>query len=169
MPGDAAVESIPWGRLAQPFVFSTTAPPLPPAPASVTSFATAPLQGESGTSVTISVVPKEPALSVSFVLPPGIIPTSSNFPGVVRLGRWTATFYAPPPEGIAWEARFVSETPEALSATRVAITSDSVPGAPGWQRIPEWLPQEHMVWNGWFTWVLDPTVPPPLAPVPPLR
>ncbi|HEY0876560.1 MAG TPA: M28 family peptidase [Vicinamibacterales bacterium] len=168
-PGEPAVDSIPWGRLAQPFVFSTSAPPLPPAPASVTSFTTAPLAGDSGTTVAISVVPKEPALSVSFVLPAGIIPTSSNFPGVVRLGRWTATFYAPPPEGIAWEARFASDTPESLKATRVAITSSGLPGAPGWQRIPAWLPQERMVWNGWFTWVLDPSAPPPLAPVPPLR
>jgi len=166
-PGDRDVQSIPWGRLAQPFVFSTTAPPLPPSPASVTGFATAPLG--SGSSVTISVVPKEAALSVSFVLPAGITPTSSNFPGVVRLGRWTATFYAPPPEGIAWEASFASETPDALKATRVAITSSGLPGAPGWQRIPVWLPQERMVWNGWFTWVLDPSAPPPLEPVPPLR
>ena len=168
-PGEPAIQSIPWGALAQPFVFSTTAPPLPPAPASVTGFTVAPLAEGGGTSLTISVVPKEAALSVSFVLPGGVTPSSSNFPGVMRLGRWTATFYAPPPEGIAWEATFTSETPELLKEARVAITSSGVPGAPGWQRIPAWLPQERMVWNGWFTWVLDPSAPPPLAPVPPLR
>jgi hypothetical protein len=168
-PGDTSVDSIPWGNLSQPFVFSTTASPLPPAPASVTGFTITPLPGESGSAVTISVVPKEPALSVSFVLPAGVIPASSNFPGVVRSGRWTATFVAPSPEGIAWEARFGSETEETLRATRVAVTSSGLPDAPGWQRLPAWLPQEHMVWNGWFTWVLDPAAPPPLAPVPPLR
>ena len=36
--------------------------------------------------------------------PPGSTPARSSLPGVSRLGRWTATFVAGPPKGIAWEA-----------------------------------------------------------------
>ncbi|HJR60031.1 MAG TPA: M28 family peptidase [Vicinamibacterales bacterium] len=166
---EPSVQSIPWGSLAQPFVFSTTSAPLPAAPASVTGYATAPAADGAGTTLSVSVIPKEPSLAVSFVLPAGVVPARSNFPGVIRLGRWTATFYAPPPEGIAWQATFASVTPEQLKAVRVAVTSSGLPGAPGWQRLPAWLPQERAVWNGWFTWVLDPSAPPPIEPVPPLR
>jgi hypothetical protein len=163
------IESIPWGRLAQPFVFSTVAQPLGPAPASIARFETAPAADGSGTTLTIAVVPAEPALSVSFVLPAGLSPARSNFPGVVHLGRWTASFSAPPPEGIQWQASFAAATPELLRGVRVAVTSSGLPGAPGWQRIPDWLPQNVAVWSGWFTWVLDPGAPPPIEPVPPLR
>lgn len=166
---EPVVQSIPWGALAQPFVFSTTSAPLPPAPAAVTSYTAAPAANGAGTTLSISVVPKEPALALSFVLPAGLTPARSNFPGVMRLGRWTATFYAPPPEGIAWQAAFASASPEQMKAVRVAVTSSGLPGAPGWQRLPTWLPQTHAVWNAWFTWVLDPSAPPPIEPVPPLR
>lgn len=168
--GEPHVQSIPWGALAQPFVFSTSAAPsLGPAPASITRFTVTPAPNGTGSMVDLSIVPAEPALSVSFVLPAGIEPASSNFPGVRRLGRWTATYYAPPAEGIAWQASFSSATPAQLRDLRIAVTSSGLPGAPGWQRIPAWLPQDRMVWNAWFTWVLDPSAPPPLEPVPPLR
>ena len=163
------VQSIPWGSMAQPFVFSTTAAPLVAAPASITSFAAAAASGQRGSTLAVSVVPREPALSVSFVLPQGITPARSNFPGVMRLGRWTATFSAPSPEGIAWQASFSTATPEQLKGTRVAISSAGLPGAPGWQRLPPWLPQDRAVWSAWFTWVLDPSTPAPLEPVLPLR
>lgn len=165
----AADPAVPWLSLAQPFVFAATAAPLGAAPAAVTGFTTAPAAGGAGTTVSVSVVPKEPALSVSFVLPSGMTPARSNLPGVVRLGRWTATFVAPPPEGIAWQASFASVSPERMKEVRVLVTSSGLPGAPGWQRLPAWLPQEHSVWNAWFTWVLDPSTPPALEPVPPLR
>jgi hypothetical protein len=163
------VTSIPWGTLPQPFVFSTTTAPLGPSPAAITGFAVAPSDGGAGATVTLSVVPREPALSVSFVLPSGLTPARSNFPGALRLDRWTATFYAPPPEGIAWQASFASATPATLKGIRVAITAAGLRGAPGPQRLPAWLPQEQAVWSAWFTWVLDPSAPPPIEPVPPLR
>ena len=168
-PARPAVNSIPWGSLAQPFVFSTTAPPLGTPPASVSSFTIAPAANDTGTTVSVSVMPHESSLSVSFVLPAGLTPARSNFPGAPRLGRWTATFYAPPSEGIAWQASFASATPDQIRAIRVAVTAAGLPGAPGPQRLPAWLPQDRTVWNAWFTWVLDPSAPPPLEPVPPLR
>jgi hypothetical protein len=167
--GEPPVTSIPWGTLPQPFVFSTTTAPLGPSPAAITGFAVAPTDGGAGATVTLSVVPREPALSVSFVLPSGLTPARSNFPGALRLDRWTATFYAPPPEGIAWQASFASATPATLKGIRVAITAAGLRGAPGPQRLPAWLPQEQAVWSAWFTWVLDPSAPPPIEPVPPLR
>lgn len=164
-----AVTSIPWGRIAQPFVFSTPAEPLGPAPATVSGYSAVPTPDGSGSTVRVTVLPKDASLSVSFVLPPGIVPARSNLPGVLRSGRWTATFVAPPPEGIAWEASFSAATPQQLAATRVALTASGVPGGAGWQRLPPWLPQERMVWTAWSTWVLDPSMPPPIEPVPPLR
>ncbi|MEX2661208.1 MAG: M28 family peptidase [Vicinamibacterales bacterium] len=162
------VTSIPWGRIAQPFVFSTSAEPLGAPPAAVTSYSAEPLEG-GGTTLRIAVVAKEPSLSISFVLPPGIVPARSNLPGVIRAGRWTATFVAPPPEGIAWQASFAAVTAPQLKDLRVAVTASGVPGGTGWQRLPAWLPQERMVWTVWSTWALDPSVPPPIEPVPPLR
>ena len=82
--GERRVESIPWGALAQPFVFSTTSTPLGTAPASVAEFTVAPTPDGTGASVTLSIIPREPGLSVSFVLPARLAPARSNFPGVVR-------------------------------------------------------------------------------------
>ena len=163
-------ETIPWGGLAQPFVFTTSiAPPLGPAPAAVTRFSATAGPDGAGSVLDVSIVPAQPALSIAFILPAGIEPAGSNFPGVSRLDRWTATYIAPPPEGIAWQASFASATPDQLNGVRIAVTSSGLPGASGWQRIPAWLPRDRMVWNAWFTWVLDPSAPPPIAPVPPLR
>jgi hypothetical protein len=49
------------------------------------------------------------------------------------------------------------------------VRSAGLPGAPGWQRLPAWLPQDVAVWNTWFSWIMDPSAPPPIEPVPPLR
>jgi hypothetical protein len=149
-------------------VFSTSAEPLGAPPATVTSYAAVPLEG-GGTTLRIAVVATEPSVSIAFVLPPGIVPARSNLPGVIRSGRWTATFVAPPPEGIAWQASFAAVTAPQLKDLRVAVTASGIPGGTGWQRLPAWLPQERMVWTVWSTWALDPSVPPPLEPVPPLR
>ena len=163
------VTSVPWGRIPQPFVFSALTDPLGPAPVTIGGYSAVPTEGANGTSLRVSVLPKEPSASISFVLPTGIVPARSNLPGVLRSGRWTATFVAPPPEGIAWEATFAGTTPQQLTALRVAVTTSGAPGGTGWQRLPSWMPQDHMVWTAWSTWVLDPSVPPPLEPVPPLR
>lgn len=166
---DPAVTSIPWGRIAQPFVFTATADPLGPAPVTVASYSAVPTEGGQGSTIRIALMPQSSSLSISVVLPPGIVPARSNLPGVLRAGRWTATFVAPPAEGIAWQASFAAATPAQLAGVRVAVTSSGVPGGTGWQRLPAWMPQERMVWTAWATWVLDPSVPPPLEPVPPLR
>jgi hypothetical protein len=158
--------SIPWGRLAFPFVFRTAGPALGPAPAAVTGLSLTPLS--EGTRLTLSIVPRERGLTVGLVLPPGITPARSSLPGVVRAGRWTATYVAPPPEGIAWEASFRDVAPERLGDLRVTIASSRFPGGAGWQGLPAWLPQQTAVWSATATWVVRPDGG-PIAPVPPLR
>jgi hypothetical protein len=168
MPTAAGIPaSVPWGRFAHPFAFRTTGPSLGTAPVAIAGFTVKPLQ--EGMQLTLSIVPKEPGLTVSFVLPSGVLPARSNLPGRERLGRWTATFVAPPAEGVAWEASFWNASEEQLRETRVAVTSSRLPGGSGWQSLPAWLPQDTAVWSASATWVVPATAGPAIAPVPPLR
>lgn len=113
------------------------------------------------------MIPRTRGIAIAFVLPEGLTPARSTLPGVPRLGRWTATYLAPPPEGIAWRASFSGIAPERLREVRVAVTDFGLPGGVGWQRLPGWLPQERTVWTATATWVVVP--PAGIAPVPPLR
>jgi len=133
----------------------------------VSGFLLSPLP--DGIQLTLSVVPREAGLTVSFVLPHGVTPARSSLPGTLRLERWTASFVAPPAEGIAWEASFRGVTAEALRETRLAITSTGLPGGSGPQRLPAWLPQERTVWTSTATWIVPATSGPDIPPVPPLR
>lgn len=164
---NAAPASVPWGRFRDPFVFRTTGIPLGPVPADIAGFTITPFEGGSEASVTI--VPRRRSLAVSFVLPAGLTPLTSTFPGAARLGQWTATFIAPPSEGIAWRATFRAADAARLRDLRVAVTDSGFPDGQGWQRLLPWLPQEHTVWSATATWVLDPAVLAPVAAVPPLR
>lgn len=163
---DAVPAPVPWGRLAHPFVFRASTAALGPAPADITGFAIAPVAGL--TRVTLSVVPRARGLTLSIVLPPGLEPARSSLPGIRRLGQWTATFVAPPPEGIAWEGDFLAVAVERLAETRLLVVANRIPGGSGWQGLPAWLPQERTVWAASASWVV-PVAPPPIAPVPPLR
>ncbi len=162
---DAPRTSVPWGRLADPFVFRTDGPALGPAPVDIAGFTARAVEG--GAELSFTVVPRAPGLTVAFVLPAGLTPARSSLPGVPRLGRWAAVYVAPPREGILWRASFRDATPDQLRGVRVAVTDVGFPGGEGWQRLPGWLPQDHAVWNATATWV----VPPPsgIEPVQPLR
>lgn len=164
---NAAPASVPWGRFRDPFVFRATGIPIGPVPADVAGFTIKPFEG--GAEVSITIVPRNKSLAISFVLPAGIAPLTSSFPGAERLGQWTATFVAPPPEGIAWRATFSSADAARLRGLRVAIADSGFPGGGGWQRLPDWLPQDHTVWSATATWVVDPAAIAPVEPVPPLR
>jgi hypothetical protein len=115
------------------------------------------------------VLPRRGALAISFVLPAGLTPSRSSFPGAQRLGRWVATFVAPPPEGIAWRAAFSAVEAPRLAGLRVVVTDSGFPGGIGWQRLPAWLPQERAVWGATATWVLRPAAAAPVEPVSALR
>ncbi len=162
-----APATLPWGRLAYPFVFRTEGPPLGPVPAAIAAFALRPLAG--GTELALTVVPREPGLTFAFVLPEGLSPARSNLPGVPRLGRWTAIYVAPPADGVTFEASFRDASPERLRDTRVAVTMHGFPGGSGWQRLPAWLPQDRTVWSATATWAVPAATGTGIAPVPPLR
>jgi hypothetical protein len=164
--GEPAQASIPWGRYSFPFVFRAPGPSLGPPPASIGSFEVKPLA--DGSQLSITVIPREAGLLVSFVLPAGVTPARSSLPGAVRLGRWTATFVAVPAEGIAWEAS-LRAPPAALQDVKVAVTSPRFPGGAGWQGLPAWLPQDTVVWSSNATWVLPLGQFGAIAPVEPLR
>ena len=97
-------------------------------------------------SCTMSVVPREPGLSRhASCCPPGVTPARAACPASSRLGRWTATFVAVPPEGIAWEASFRGVPPSGVAGCpRSPITSARLPGRlrlaercpPGCRRTP---------------------------------
>ena len=163
------VTTVPWPPMAQPFVFAAAAPPLGTAPASVDNFLLTPIAESGGTTLSLSVLPKEPGVSILFVLPAGVTPARSNLPGVIRAGRWIATFVGAPTEGIAWQAAFNQIGPDKLREVRIAVTVSGIPGGSGWQRLPTWMPQDRAVWSASSTWVLDPSAPKPIEPVPPLR
>lgn len=159
--------TVPWGRFGHPFVFRTNGPPLGAAPADVAGFLITP--GQNGVDVSVSLVPRRVALAVSFVLPVGLAPSRSNLPGVPRLGQWTATFVAPPVDGVAWRATFNSGDAARLRDIRIVVTDSGFPDGTGWQRLPGWLPQDRAVWNASASWVIRAAEVGPLEPVSPLR
>jgi hypothetical protein len=159
--------SIPWGRFAHPFVFRTNGPSLGPAPVDIAGFTLTPL--EAGTELTLTVIPQRQALTVAFILPPNVTPARTSLPGILRLGRWTATYSALPAEGIAWRASFNGLTAEQLRDVHISVVDAGFPNGTGWQRLPEWLPQDLAVWTSVAAWVVPATAVRPLEPVPPLR
>lgn len=159
--------SVPWGTLPLPFVFRTTGPSLGPPPLDVAGFVVAPVAG--GTELTLTVVPKQEGLAVSFVLPAGLTPARTSLPGAMRLGRWAATYIAPPPDGVVWRAGFSGVDAGRLHDVQVAVTDSGFPGGSGWQRLPAWLPQERAVWTSTATWVVPASAIRPVAAAPPLR
>ena len=163
---NAPPSSVAIGRYAHPFVFRTRAPALGAPPARVTRFTQTTVEG--GVEIAVTVVPQEPGVAVTFAAPPDVNPARSNLPGVVRLGRWRATYVAPRADGVVWRASFSARDSAAVSATRVVVVTGRLPGGEGWQQLPRWLPQDRTVWSASAIWVL-PLPPSTLEPVPPLR
>jgi len=162
---DIPTTTVPFGRFGPPYVFRTTASSPGPAPATVTGFTLK--QVAAGTEVMMTITPQAPGLTAAFVLPEGVQPSRSNLPGIVVRGRWRAAFIAVPAEGITWRASFRSGVESRLSSTQAVISSTRFPGGSGWQSLPAWLPQEHVVWDVNLAWILAP--PAVIAPVSPLR
>jgi hypothetical protein len=115
----------------------------------------------------MTIVPREPGLTALFVLPEGITPARSNFPGVVTRGRWRVVYIGVPPDGVTWRASFKAGVEPRLPDTRAVVVSPRFPGGDGWQSLPAWLPQQNTVWDLDAIWVLAAAA--PIAPVPPLR
>jgi hypothetical protein len=163
----SATASIPWGRLTHPFVFRTNGPSLGPAPVDIAGFTVLPVQ--AGVELTLTVVPRRRGLAVAFILPAGITPARSSLPGAPRLGRWSASFIAPPVEGLAWRASFAGIDARRLQEALVAVTDFGFPDGTGWQRLPAWTPRDRAVWTAAATWVVPAAARRLLEPVAPLR
>jgi hypothetical protein len=157
--------TVPIRRLPHPFVFRTMAQAIDAAPIGIASLAVDPVAG--GTELSIGVVPRQPGLVLSFVLPAGLRPARASLPGVIRSERWTATYIAPPADGVLFRASFGPGPAPALKDFRVLATAQGSPADQGWQP-PSWLPRERAVWTAEATWIVDPFSL-PIAPVPPLR
>lgn len=156
----AAPSSIPWGQLRQPYVFRTTGPGLGAPPVDIAGFTVTPVA--AGVEASATVIPKRAGLAISFVLPAGLAPSRSSIPGALRLGQWTATFVAPPPEGIAWRASFSRADPARLRDVRIVVTDAG-------RELPSWLPQDRTVWAAALTWVVPAATLAPVEPVATLR
>jgi hypothetical protein len=115
----------------------------------------------------MTIVPREPGLMALFVLPPGVTPARSNYPGIVSRGRWRVVYAGVPEQGVTWRASFKAGLEAQLPQTRGAVISSRFPGGGGWQSLPSWLPQQNTVWDLDIIWVLAAAA--PIAPVPPLR
>jgi len=144
--------SVPIGISSMPFVFRASGPSPGPPPAAVTLFDMKSVGG--CTQVTMTIVPKVPGLVAAFVLPEGVTPSRSNFPGVVSAKRWRATYVGVPMDGVTWQASFKSGVEDKLPSTLALIASSRFPGGGGWQSLPPWLPQEHEVWHLDVIWML---------------
>jgi hypothetical protein len=151
---DAPKTTVPFGVFGPPYVFRTTASSPGSAPATVGGFTLKPIA--AGTEVTMTIVPQSPGLTAAFVLPEGVVPSRSNLPGLVVRGQWRAAYIAVPADGVTWRASFKSGLESRLTATQAVILSSRVPGGGGWQSLPAWLPQEHVVWDVSVAWILSP-------------
>jgi hypothetical protein len=162
---DAPKASITVGRYPQPFVFRTTGPVpgVPPAAVSELSLK----QLAAGTELTMTIVPKAPGLTAIFTLPEGVVPQRTSLPGLVARGRWRAVYIGVPADGVTWRASFKTGVESKLPATIGTVLSSRFPGGAGWQSLPAWLPQEHVVWDLDMAWILP--TPPVIAPVPGIR
>jgi hypothetical protein len=156
--------SLPVTRLPYPFVFHRTGPSMGPAPMTIAAITMEPVA--AGTEVSITAVPRDAGLVLSFVLPGGVEPARSSLPGIVRRGLWTATYFGPSADGIVFRASFASKDAARLRDLRILVTVEGMSDG-GWQA-PDWLPQERSVWETHATWSIDPFAL-PIAPVPALR
>ena len=162
---DVPKTTVPFGAFGPPYVFRTTAASPGAAPASVGGFTLKPIT--AGTEVTMTITPQAPGLTAAFVLPEGVVPSRTNFPGAIVRGRWRAAYIGVPADGVTWRASFKSGLESRLAATQAVILSSRFPGGGGWQSLPAWLPQEHVVWDVNVAWILSPAA--VIAPPQPSR
>ena len=143
---DIPATTVPFGRFGPPYVFRTTAPSPGPAPATVSGFTLKPIA--AGTEVTMTIVPQSPGLTAAFVLPEGVRAVAHQPARASSSAAAGARPTSPcPPDGVTWRASFKTGLESRLPATQAVIWSSRVPGGGGWQSLPAWLPQEHVVWD----------------------
>jgi hypothetical protein len=83
---------------------------------------------------------------------------------VLRRDRWTATYVAPPADGIVFRASFGRTPAAVLRELRIVATAQAGREWP----LPPWLPATRTAWTAEAVWIVAPFSL-PIAPVPPLR
>jgi hypothetical protein len=142
--GDRPPVEFPTGRLSRAHVDRLERPASHPFPGTVVARSD---QTPSGSiALTVNVVPASPTATVMLVLPAGVLPASSNYPGRVVDGRWRASYVAAPPGGVEFHLDLADRG--AADGAKVAILDRGLPGGVGWQALPSWLPQERAAWTG---------------------
>ena len=116
--------------------------------------------------VEITVGVAEAGVTLLFLAPPGLVPVSSSFPGVVRDGSWVAAFAAAPAGQTMWSATLPAAAAARLGELRAGAISRGLPGGEGWVRQPAWLGSARTVWHPRALHLVAPAA---IAPVAPLR
>ncbi|MGH9163327.1 MAG: M28 family peptidase [Vicinamibacteraceae bacterium] len=162
---EAPPTTIPLPTLTQPFVFRSAAARLAAPPATVSARIAA---GASGVTLEIAVTPRARGLTVTFVLPRGVRPITSNLAGTIRDDRWQATMIAPPTDGVVLSTRLADVPLDTLQKAAVIIVQPGLPGGRGWQRLPGWLPQDRFVWTARSIYLVSaaPAITPPDTSMP---
>jgi len=95
----------------------------------------------------VFVRPREPGLTVTLVMPRGVVPLEANLAAVVVDRIWRASYIAPPPDGVAFRGRLALADRAALGSASVVVGSPTLPGAGPGRHVPGWLPQERTAWS----------------------
>ena len=132
-------------RVLLPFAFRTAAPSTASAPARIS--ATFTRQDGNRLAVRVTLVPQE-NLVAQFVVPGGVVPSTSTTEGVVSGDQWSATYVSPPASGdwgigLTFDKWIGTEAPRIL----VALTTVGLPGGTGRLKLLPWLPQATATWR----------------------
>jgi len=130
------VPSVPdaYKRYAGGAPFASMAPPGPPRRSAQVACT------PDGDRATVTVVPAVEGARARLELPPGLVPSAASPPGVVRDGRWMASFVGVPIDGIAFQV-----TVDAASAAEVCNGRVAV-GLPGLEAAG-WLSRPGVAWR----------------------
>lgn len=162
LPADARVDP---GVPAGAYVFEgNVAPVTSDPPARVTALVT---RHDAGADVEVTVGAHAlDRLSVAFVLPEAIVPTSTSLPGRTVRGRWRASHVNVPHEGLTWRATVPPSQADVLDGTQVWLSQPGVPGGEPPTGLPSWLTRERTAWAASTVTVVGVTPDQRLAPDP---
>jgi hypothetical protein len=104
------------------------------------------MPAETTATVELTVVAPEGS-TVIFAVPSSVGVARPTLAGVIRRGYWLASYGGLPVGGVSLRFEVSRPDLDRLGDTAVAITRARLGGAPGWQGLPHWLPQERAVWT----------------------
>ena len=104
----------------------------------------------------ITVRSNDPSAALAFAFPAQAQPLRANLAGIRVAGGawWMARFVAPPPDGVALRATFRATDRDRAIGGAIVFETPALPEGTGWQRLPEWLPQDLAVWDGLASYIV---------------